>query len=131
MSLERLKLSLRHMGHMPHYLREFGWKMLFCRCWTFLFRWRDVRGTLMAQDVRRNAKPPHPLLSAPVNPEEARLLKQKVLIVAELSIPQCKYYRVDQKVRMLEDAGYAVENCSWTDYLSCIGRIQSPGSGRV
>ena len=125
MLAERIRLSLLHMGHIPHYLRKFGWKMLFRRCWIFLFRWRDVQGTLFALDARRNAKPPHPILSAPVNPEEARLLKPKVLIVAEQSIPQCMYYRVEQKVRMLEDAGYAVENCSWTDYLSCICRIQT------
>lgn len=71
------------------------------------------------------SKPLNPLLSATLDKAYARLLKPKVLIVAELSIPQCKYYRVEQKVRMLEDAGIAVEVDTWTDYYSCLGRMQT------
>lgn len=56
--------------------------------------------------------------------EHLGLLKPRVLIIAELSIPQCKYYRVDQKLEMLNKAGIAVEVDTWTDYYSCLCRMQ-------
>ncbi len=64
---------------------------------------------------RRVQAPAHPMLLAPVGPEAARLLAPKALIVAELSIPQCTLYRVRQKVRMLQAAGYETSVVSWTD----------------
>ncbi len=39
-----------------------------------------------------------------------------VAIIAELSIPQCKKYRVDQKVEMLQLLGYQAQVVSWTEY---------------
>lgn len=39
-----------------------------------------------------------------------------VLIIAELSIPQCTKYRVEQKVEMLEVLGYRSTVVSWTDF---------------
>ena len=41
---------------------------------------------------------------------------ETILIVAELSIPQCKKYRVDQKVEMLKILGYSTWVVSWTDF---------------
>jgi len=38
-----------------------------------------------------------------------------ILIIAELSIPQCTKYRVEQKVEMFEHIGYNVWTVSWTD----------------
>lgn len=42
-------------------------------------------------------------------------LGSRVLIVAELSIPQCKKYRVDQKIEMLHQLGYESRVVSWQD----------------
>jgi len=39
-----------------------------------------------------------------------------VLIIAELSIPQCTKYRVEQKVEMLKILGYNTWVVSWTDF---------------
>ena len=39
-----------------------------------------------------------------------------VLIIAELSIPQCTKYRVEQKVEMLHTLGYDAKVVSWTDF---------------
>jgi glycosyltransferase involved in cell wall biosynthesis len=39
-----------------------------------------------------------------------------VLIIAELSIPQCTKYRVEQKVEMLKTLGYNTWVISWTDF---------------
>ena len=46
-----------------------------------------------------------------------KLFPRNICIIAELSIPQCKKYRVDQKVEMLEYLGYIVHITSWTDEL--------------
>ena len=39
----------------------------------------------------------------------------RILIIGELTLPQCKRYRVDQKVEMLEHLGYDVTVVSWHD----------------
>ena len=69
--------------------------------------------------------PLHPMLLALTPAEDLKLLKPKVLIIAELSIPQCKYYRVDQKVRMLREAGIAVEVANWTNLPDCRRKMQT------
>ena len=45
----------------------------------------------------------------------ADTLAPKVAIIAELSIPQCKKYRVIQKQEMLEELGIPCSVTSWTD----------------
>ena len=45
----------------------------------------------------------------------AYTLAPKVAIIAELSIPQCKKYRVIQKQEMLEELGIPCSVTSWTD----------------
>jgi len=49
---------------------------------------------------------------------------QRVLIIAELSIPQCKKYRVDQKVEMLQVLGYETDVISWTQYNKARNLLQ-------
>lgn len=49
---------------------------------------------------------------------------KRILIVAELSIPQCRKYRVDHKVSMLESAGYDVDVVAWHDAVAVRGAIQ-------
>jgi glycosyltransferase involved in cell wall biosynthesis len=44
---------------------------------------------------------------------------RRVLIIAELSLPQCKHYRVDQKVEMLQRLGYEVTVLRWNDASEC------------
>ncbi len=51
-------------------------------------------------------------------------LLHHVLIIAELSIPQCKKYRVDQKIEMLEYLGYEVSMISWTEYFKAREMLQ-------
>lgn len=45
------------------------------------------------------------------------------LIIAELSIPQCTRYRVDQKVVAFKKLGYDVRVCSFTDLEACVREI--------
>jgi glycosyltransferase involved in cell wall biosynthesis len=57
-----------------------------------------------------------------LNNEE--LLLPKVLIIAEMSIPQCKKYRVDQKVDLFKKLGIPVKTLNWTDLIACMEALQ-------
>lgn len=49
------------------------------------------------------------------NPIE--IFSKKVVIIAEMSIPQCTKYRVTQKKELFESLGIKCEVVSWTDYF--------------
>ena len=52
--------------------------------------------------------------------ERAATSPQKTaLIIAELSIPQCTRYRVEQKAEAFRSLGYEVHIASFTDMESC------------
>jgi glycosyltransferase involved in cell wall biosynthesis len=53
------------------------------------------------------------------------LLEPRVLIMAELSIPQCTKYRVKQKQEMLESLGINCTVYSWTDSNACISALST------
>ena len=67
------------------------------------------------------------LLQAPCHVPAATLFARHVLIIAELSIRQCKKYRVDQKVAELESLGYRVTVCSWSENAACRTALQTAG----
>ncbi|MBU4260895.1 MAG: glycosyltransferase [Proteobacteria bacterium] len=48
-----------------------------------------------------------------------------VLLIAELSIPQCKKYRVTQKKEMLESLGFRCSILAWQDTETCLGALQT------
>lgn len=49
----------------------------------------------------------------------------RVAIIAEMSIPQCKLYRVDNRVRALESLGYTVMVSSWRDFSLSMTNLQT------
>lgn len=49
---------------------------------------------------------------------------KRVLIIAELSIPQCTLYRVTAKKYIFENMGYKVSIVSWTDYITAMKEMQ-------
>lgn len=55
------------------------------------------------------------------------LFSKKIVIIAELSISQCKKYRVTQKVEMLENLGFIVEVCAWHETERAITMLQTAG----
>ncbi|MFN7094286.1 MAG: hypothetical protein ACK4M7_02880, partial [Burkholderiales bacterium] len=55
------------------------------------------------------------------------LFPNSIVIVAELSIPQCTKYRVTQKTEMLEYLGKKVAVVSWTDALKTRDLMQTAG----
>jgi O-antigen biosynthesis protein len=52
------------------------------------------------------------------------LRQPRVLIIAELSISQCRRYRVEQKSAALERLGVASQVVSWNDPLTCLNAMQ-------
>ena len=57
-------------------------------------------------------------------PEARHLYSRNVLLIAVLGLPQCKLYRVDQKVAALEKQGYKVFVSEWTDKDKSISLMQ-------
>lgn len=64
-------------------------------------------------------------LTCPLPADSSSVLSAKVVIIAELSIPQCKYYRVDQKVRMLERLGARTQVVSWMEAAKARHMLQT------
>ncbi|WP_185993716.1 glycosyltransferase [Variovorax sp. KBS0712] len=52
---------------------------------------------------------------------------QRILIVAELSLPACKRYRVDQKLAMFNIVGYEASAIDWRDHARCMRAMQFHG----
>ncbi|WP_150306227.1 glycosyltransferase [Pseudomonas saliphila] len=61
----------------------------------------------------------------PVTRPATELLQRRVLIIAELSIPQCTKYRVTQKVELLASLGIEANVVSWTEYQTCMTLLSS------
>ncbi len=61
----------------------------------------------------------------PVNTNAEELLMPKVLLIGEMSIPQCKKYRIDQKVELFEKLGIETTVLSWTHQNEIMRALQS------
>lgn len=55
--------------------------------------------------------------------QAANLLEPRILIIGELSIPQCTKYRVEQKQEMFKNLGFACSVQSWTDTDACMNAL--------
>lgn len=87
-----------------------------------LKRWQ-TQGTRPSTGVPASRPAPGALRprhwQAPLTEISRRSLGSRILIVAELSIPACKRYRVDQKVDMLGRLGLEASVISWHDAARC------------
>jgi glycosyltransferase involved in cell wall biosynthesis len=63
------------------------------------------------------------LAAVGLTPEET--LIPKVLIIAEMSIPQCRKYRVDQKIELFKKLGVEATALSWTQQNECMEALQT------
>lgn len=52
-------------------------------------------------------------------------LMPKVLIIAEMSIPQCRKYRVEQKIELFKILGIEATALSWTQQNECMEALQT------
>jgi glycosyltransferase involved in cell wall biosynthesis/SAM-dependent methyltransferase len=53
------------------------------------------------------------------------LLEPRILIIAELSIPQCTKYRVEQKQEIFKNIGFDCSVQSWTNTDACLNALSS------
>ena len=78
-----------------------------------------------------NPPPAVPEISAPwqmpLSIFSRTTLGNRVLIVAELSLIQCKKYRVTQKVELLSLFDYRATILPWSDYKGCRNALQTHG----
>jgi len=76
-----------------------------------------------------HAAPPPPMrrsfsLPAP-NISANDLFPGEILLISEVSIPQCLKYRVVQKQRMIESLGYNCRYLDWRDHHACLSALQT------
>ncbi|HYZ21530.1 MAG TPA: glycosyltransferase [Rhodopila sp.] len=87
---------------------------------------------LMRSFARRQPAPAAPAVAALPRPErvpqptpQSLGMQLRVLIVAEMSLPQCRKYRVDQKAEMIHSLGFDCTTVSWTDTEAAITLLQT------
>lgn len=85
-------------------------------------RRRGLGSLLSGTAPAASLKPVHTL--APALPARDRLAL-RVLIIAEMSIPQCRKYRVTQKQQMILHLGIDCTVVSWTEFENCRSLLQS------
>lgn len=84
----------------------------------FLSKIKD-RNTLRNDNSKENFEDNFPSINT------KNVLKTKlILIIAELSLPQCKLYRVDAKVNAFEKLGFKVEVIGWQETSRAITLLQ-------
>lgn len=115
-----------YLRRVKPYLRSYGFGQVLRRTLEIVFhlppsaKTREVQATsgLLPEDASG-------CLTAALPPADAGRLPKFVLIVAEMSIPQCRYYRIEQKLAMLKHLGIAAEAVSWTDKMRCLQLMQT------
>ncbi|MGQ2997374.1 glycosyltransferase [Variovorax sp.] len=118
----RLRLRVFPAGtrHGDFYERRRGQLLRWAQRWVAhrsTGRARPSLDTIAALPSRDPAR--HRPWLAPLTPLSRQSLGARILIVAELSIPACKRYRVDQKVDMFEHLGVETTVLSWRDAEAC------------
>jgi len=61
----------------------------------------------------------------PVKVDSESLLSPRVLIIGEMSIPQCKKYRVVQKKQLFEQIGIDCTILDWTHHIDCLSALST------
>lgn len=62
---------------------------------------------------------------SPISQAAEKIYKPRILIIGELSIPQCKKYRVQQKKEMFLNLGYECKVLSWNHTQECLDALQT------
>lgn len=90
-------------------------------------QWLHLRsGSRHTVSVAAAEAPPSPWEKA-LGPSSRATLGKRVLIVAELSLVQCRKYRVTQKVELFSLLGYETTVLPWSDYANCRNALQTHG----
>lgn len=123
----RLALDILRGGPAAYPLRR-GLALLRRRGWRHALErgraWRAVRRRVAAAEAPRERPPPPALLAAyetTLARDPSTLLRPHVLLIGELSLPQCAKYRVWQKQALLRDLGIAATVVDWRDSETALG----------
>lgn len=68
--------------------------------------------------------PSYPILQQEINLPAEEIFAPKILIIGEMSIPQCKKYRVLQKQEMFRQRGYECNILDWNDIAGAFEALQ-------
>lgn len=85
---------------------------------------RGFRLAALSQQLHK-VKVVDPLYLQVISHPAETYLVPRVLIIAEMSIPQCVKYRVQQKHAMLLSLGVDCTQLSWGDTLACLAALQT------
>jgi glycosyltransferase involved in cell wall biosynthesis len=80
---------------------------------------------LAAHELKDNHNPGSMHLLQPVKVASESLFFPRVLIIAEMSIPQCKKYRVVQKKQLFEKVGIECTILDWRHHIDCLNALSS------
>lgn len=124
MMLEQVKKAIFIVKLLPHAIKKKGGVLPLVKQLIFLYKQHGlegfkigVRSFINNNQVSLRAQKEDVDFLFNVKKTPTTIFKLKVLIIAELSIPQCEKYRVNQKKEMFESLGYQCETVSWTDYF--------------
>lgn len=125
---ERYKTTRRLLRLLPalkqHLVNRASWR----KAWRLLLD-EGVAGISRAlKYVERNhLAPPYDNQSgfSQVTRAATSCLRMRVLVVAEMSLPQCFKYRVKQKEEMFRLAGIDCTICDWVDAPACMNALQT------
>lgn len=120
--------SLRHAGRI---IRDVGPRWALTRAGELL-REEGLGGVLhrgrRSIDTRRSLEGRSAALRAGSAPGSSAAFRRSVLIVSDIAIPQCRFYRVDQKVEVLRNLGLHVRVASHVDLDECLDAVQVAGT---
>lgn len=85
---------------------------------------RSLRQVEISQ-IRHNSQPIDPIYLQTVSQQAQQWFVPRVLIIAEMSIPQCVKYRVQQKSEMFAALGIGCSILRWNDTQACIDALQT------
>jgi glycosyltransferase involved in cell wall biosynthesis len=80
---------------------------------------------LAAHELKDNDNPGSMHLLQPVKVDSESLLSPRVLIIGEMSIPQCKKYRVVQKKQLFEKIGIDCTILDWRHHIDCLNALST------
>jgi glycosyltransferase involved in cell wall biosynthesis len=105
----------------------------FVVCKKIVFRYRHegfsglkrALNHLKVLEMSHRYNPRRASLLQPVNVNAEELLLPRVLLIAELSIPQCKKYRVVQKKQLFEEIGIDCTIIDWRHHIDCLNALST------
>lgn len=117
----RFLIDLTRTSLKQHGMLKTGWKIIAAP-------WRQGHRKLISRvppSIEQGGGASEVFATLPAALPALNRLELRVLMVAELGLPQCRQYRVVQKQQMLEKLGIDSTVVSWTDMAKCRSLLQT------